>query len=170
MPEPRFYGYVHTDPTLLSLAILIGVRNHLLLSGKEEDMQGDTRVGVVSLETYITSSINEALCDSRRALSDQILAAVALCAAYEIKHGDPRRFHVHMHGLAQMVHLRGGLSAIGRADPYIEQFLTWMDVNTSALRGGECYLQRSIAGSGGKVEPNANSRVFRARYEGDCRS
>lgn len=170
LPEPRFYGYVHTDPTLLSLAVLIGVRNHLLLSGNEGTTQCDIRVGVLSLEEHITSSINDALRDSARALSDQILVAVALCAAYELKHGDPRRFHVHMHGLVQMIRLRGGLSVIGRGDPYIKQFLLWMDVNTSALGGGGCYLQGSIAESGVNVEPSANSRAFRARHEGDCGS
>ena len=165
LPEARFYSFAHTDPTLLSMVILLGIRNHLDVQGRR--MEGRDFVAVVNVEQYLVNSINEALTQPDRGVSDQMLAAVALCAAYELKHGDPQRFHIHMQGLVRMIHMRGGLREIGRFDPYIAQFLAWIDVNTSKLSGCQGYLQ----GMRGDLDvygcPKANTGTFRARNEQD---
>lgn len=168
LPEPKFFGFAHTDPTLLSMGVLLGVRNHLDLSGRR--LEGTDLVGVVNLENYVVGRINTTLSESTRGVSSQMLATVALCAAYELKHGDPRRFHIHMNGLMHMISLRGGLPAIGAVDPYIRQFLLWMDVNTSGLSGTHRYLQEDGGTRSTGAHPNANPNVFRARHESDCQS
>jgi hypothetical protein len=155
----RFYAYVYTDPILLSTAVLLGVRNQLDVLGKCLD--GQTLANVIQIERHLTRSISDALGDPVRGITDQMLIAVALCAAYEIKHGTGACYHVHMRGLVQMVHLRGGLLAIGSPDPYIVRLLTWIDTNTSKIAGCRPYLQGMVNGLAS--HPHANTLVFRTR-------
>ena len=155
----RFYAFVHTDPILLSTAVLLGVRNQLDVLGKCID--GQIFAGVLQVERFLMRSISDALGHPIRGISDQMLIAVALCAAYEIKHGTGACYHIHMRGLVQMIHLRGGLLAIGSSDPYIVRLLTWMDTNTSKIAGCRPYLQGMADGLASR--PHANTAVFRAR-------
>jgi hypothetical protein len=155
----RFYSFVWTDPILLSTAVLLGVRNQLDVLGRCID--GQTFASVLHIERFLMQSINAALGDPVRSISDQMLIAVALCAAYEIKHGSGACYHVHMQGLVQMINLRGGLLAIGSPDPYIVRLLIWIDTNTSKLAGCRPYL-RGMA-NGLTAHPNANTTIFRAR-------
>ena len=164
LPDPRFYEFVHTDSILLSMAIMLGVRNQLELFRRP--MEGQDLMLVVNLERYLVNSINRALDDPVRGISDQLLVLVALYAAYEIKHGDAQRYRVHMDGLVRMISLRGGLAVIGRFDPYIVRFLNWVDVNSSKIAGSEGYLQY-MSNNLGIGRPQANTRVFRARSEMD---
>lgn len=157
----RFYAFVYTDPILLSTAVLLGVRNQLDVPGR--CIEGQAFTSVLQIERFLMRSINDALSDPVRGVSDQMLIAVALCAAYEIKHGAGACYHIHMQGLVQMIHLRGGLLAIGSPDPYIVRLLTWIDTNTSKIAGCKPYLQGM--GNGLISHPNANTAVFRARGE-----
>jgi hypothetical protein len=155
----RFYAFVYTDPILLSTAVLLGVRNQLDVLGK--CIEGQTFASVIQIERFLMRSINDALGDPIRGISDQMLVAVALCAAYEIKHGTGACYHVHMRGLVQMINLRGGLLAIGSPDPYIVRLLTWIDTNTSNIAGCKPYLQGMANGLAS--HPHANTAIFRAR-------
>jgi hypothetical protein len=155
----RFYSFVYTDPILLSTAVLLGVRNQLDVLGKCID--GQTLTSVLQIERFLMRSINDALGEPARGISDQMLIAVALCAAYEIKHGSGACYHIHMQGLVQMIHLRGGLVAIGSPDPYIVRLLTWIDTNTSKIAGCRPYLQGMVNGL--ISHPQANTTIFRAR-------
>jgi hypothetical protein len=157
----RFYAFVYTDPILLSTAVLLGVRNQLDVLGRCID--GQTFASVLQIERFLMRSINDALSDPNRGISDQMLIAVALCAAYEIKHGTGACYHIHMRGLVQMIHLRGGLLAIGSLDPYIVRLLAWIDTNTSKIAGCRPYLQGMVNGLAS--HPNANTAIFRARGE-----
>jgi hypothetical protein len=157
----RFYAFVYTDPILLSTAVLLGVRNQLDVLGKCID--GRTFTSVLQIERFLMLRVKDALGDPVRGISDQMLIAVALCAAYEIKHGTGACYHIHMQGLVQMIHLRGGLLAIGSPDPYIVRLLTWIDTNTSKIAGCRPYLQGMVHGLAS--HPNANTAVFRARGE-----
>lgn len=155
----RFYAFVYTDPILLSTAVLLGVRNQLDVLGKCID--GQTFVSVLQIERFLMRSINDALGDPIRGMSDQMLIAVALCAAYEIKHGTGACYDIHMRGLVQMIQLRGGLLAIGSPDPYIVRLLTWIDTNTSKIAGCRPYLQDMVDGLASRPYPN--TVIFRAR-------
>lgn len=155
----RFYSFVFTDPILLSTAVLLGVRNQLDILGRCLD--GQTFASVMQIQRFLMRSINDALCDPVRGISDQMLIAVALCAAYEIKHGTGACYHVHMRGLVQMVQLRGGLDAIGEPDPYVPRLLVWIDTNTSKIAGCRPYLQGMANGL--TAPPKANTLVFRTK-------
>lgn len=155
----RFYTFVWTDPILLSTAVLLGVRNQLDVLGRCID--GQTFTSVIQIERFLMQSINNALGEADRGISDQMLIAVALCAAYEIKHGSGACYHIHMQGLVQMINLRGGLLAIGSPDPYIVRLLIWIDTNTSKLAGCTPYLQGMVNGLA--AHPHANTTIFRAR-------
>ncbi|GAB7327808.1 hypothetical protein MBLNU13_g11606t2 [Cladosporium sp. NU13] len=157
----RFYAFVYTDPILLSTAVLLGVRNQLDVLGRGID--GQTFASVLQIERFLMRSINEALGDPIRGISDPMLIAVALCAAYEIKHGTGACYHIHMRGLVQMIQLRGGLLAIGALDPYVVRLLAWIDTNTSKIAGCRPYLQGMVNGLASR--PNANTAIFRARGE-----
>lgn len=155
----RFYSFVFTDPILLSTAVLLGVRNQLDILGRP--LAGTVLTSVVHIERFLVRSISNALQDPVRGVSDALLIAVALCAAYEIKHGSGACYHVHMRGLVQMIHLRGGLGALSDSDPYIARLLVWIDTNTSKLAGCAPYLQgmeTSVA-----ARPEANTRIFRTK-------
>lgn len=155
----RFYAFVYTDPILLSTAVLLGVRNQLDVLGRCID--GRIFASVLQIERFLMCSISDALGDPIRGTSDQMLIAVALCAAYEIKHGTGACYHIHMRGLVQMIQLRGGLLAIGSHDPYIVRLLTWIDTNTAKIAGCRPYLQDMVDGLASR--PKANTTTFRAR-------
>lgn len=155
----RFYGLVFTDPILLSTALLVGVRNQLDVQGRS--LKGKTLIGVLHIERYLMRRINEALRDPVRGFTDQMLLAVGLCAAYEIKHGNGACFHIHMRGLVQMINMRGGLLAIGTPDPYVLRVLFWLDINTTKLAGCKPYFE-DMADSL-KVNLIADPKMFRAK-------
>lgn len=158
----RFYAFVFTDPVTLTTAILLTSRHQFEVLGR--DSSGEDGVRIANMERFLLQSINDALKDPVRGISDQLLVAVALYAAYEIKHGNPSRYHIHMSGLVQMINLRGGLREIGQQDPYAELLLLWQDANTSKLAGITGYLQNmnnSLEQSSRRPKPNP--RIFQLR-------
>lgn len=155
----RFYAFVFTDPVLLATAVLLGVRNQLDVLGRCLD--GQTLVGVIHIERFLLNSINDALTDPVRGISDPMLICVALCAAYEIKHGSAACYHVHMQGLVRMVELRGGLVEIGSPDPWIVRLLMWIDINTAKLADCEPYFEGMEHGLG--RHPVADTVTFRTK-------
>ena len=84
-PGSRFYSFVYTEPLLLCTAVLLGARNLLDVLGRP--LSGTTKTNVIQLERFLVRSVSDALQDPVRGVSDQMLVTVALCAAYEIKHG-----------------------------------------------------------------------------------
>ena len=151
-----FVPLVFTHPVLLATAVLIGVRNHLDVQGRR--VESNTLVDVLRIEQFITRSINNALADPVRGITDQMLLAVALCASYEIKHGNGACYHMHMRGLVQMINLRGGLLAISEPDPYVLRVLFWLDVNSTKLAGCKPYF--GDMANGFEVRLLADPRMF----------
>jgi hypothetical protein len=158
----RFYAFVFTDPIMLTVAILLTARHQFEVLGR--DSSGEDGVRIANMERFLLQRINEALQDPVRGISDQMLVAVALYAAYEIKHGNGSRYHVHMSGLVQMIKLRGGLREIGQVDPYAERMLLWQDANTAKLADIPGYLHELDNGLGpSSKRPKANPRMFQLR-------
>jgi hypothetical protein len=155
----RFYAFVFTDPVMLTTAILLTARHQFEVLGR--DSSGEDGVRIANMERFLLQRINEALQDPIRGISDQMLIAVALYAAYEIKHGNCARYHIHMSGLVQMINLRGGLREIGQQDPYVERMLLWQDANTATLAGIQGYLH-DLDSSLGQLShrPQPNPRMF----------
>jgi hypothetical protein len=158
----RFYAFVFTDPVMITVAILLTARHQFEVLGR--DSSGENGVRIANMERFLLQSINEALRDPVRGISDQLLVAVALYAAYEIKHGNGSRYHVHMSGLVQMINLRGGLREIGQHDPYCERMLLWQDANTAKLANIPGYLHELDNGLGPlSTLPKPNPRMFQLR-------
>ena len=148
---------------MLTVAILLMARHHFAVFGREAS--GHDGVRGANMESFLLQRISEALQDTVRGISDQMLVAVALHAAYEIKHGNSSRYHVHMEGLLQMMNLRGGLCDIGQQDPYVERLLLWHDVNTANLAGIKGYLHNldnSLDQSSSRPRPNP--RILQLRW------
>lgn len=129
----------------------------------------DTRllIPILELESYLVSSVNAALGDSARAVSDGLLMTVALCACYELKCGNVERYHFHMGGLVRMLGVRGGLRAVASSNPYAEKLLIWHDINTSQIIGSTPWLanlERSDS-----INPTANLVTFREPIEEERR-
>lgn len=155
----RFYAFVFQDPIMINMALLLTARHQLETVGRSPQDQDLFLIG--NLEQHIVRSINAALRDPSRRISDHLLVAVSLCASYDIKHGNPDSYGVHMKGLVQMIELRGGLPEVGK-DPYVERLLLWQDSNTSELTGGLRYLD-GMARSPGAEFPTPNTGLFRMK-------
>lgn len=124
-------------------------------------LEGQTFIHVVKIERFLVRSINDALDEPTRGVTNQMLMAVSFCASYEIKHGNIASYHMHMQGLVQMINLRGGLFAIGYPDPYTARLLIWTDFNTSKVAGYEPYLK--YLANYAPLGPQADAVVSRAR-------
>jgi len=161
-PWKRFYAFVFTDPIMLTVAILLTARHQFAVLGREAT--GHDGVRIANMESFLLQRITEALQDPVRGISDQMLVAVALYAAYEIKHGGGSRYHIHMKGLLQMIQLRGGLREIGQQDPYVERLLLWQDANTAELAGIQGYLHDlDTSLTKPSCRPRPNPGVFQLR-------
>jgi hypothetical protein len=159
----KFYAYIFTDPMLLTVAILLTIRHQFEVFGRDASSRSPDGARILNIERFLLKSINEALKDPVRSISDQMLVAVILYAAYEIKHGTGERYHIHMRGLLQILNLRGGLREVGRQDPYTERLLLWQDANTAQLAGVESYLGRLDNNLGPSSIPRSNSKIYRLR-------
>lgn len=163
----RFYSFIFSDPVLLTVALLLTIRYRLECLGYRDRMRDFMQV--LNLEDFLIKRVNTALKQPGRATSDPLLVAVALCAAYEVKNGNPAAYHIHMKGLMRMIEVRGGLEALGRDDPYLERMLIWHDVNTSQILGHEGYLYH-LPHSLKDQRPQSNLPTFRQPIETDAQS
>lgn len=91
-----------------------------------------------------------------------MFTAVSLLAAHELQFVSATGYQIHMAGLVRMINLRGGMSAIGREDPYMERFLVWHDSNTSKQAGCEPYL-KTVKDPSPLSRPEPNPDMFRMR-------
>lgn len=163
----RFYRFIFTDPVLLTVALLITIRYRLEFLGYRN--RAKDFMQVLQLEDFLIKRVNAALKQPDRAVSDPMLVTVALCAAYEVKNGNPDAYHIHMKGLMRMIDLRGGLPALGESDPYLERMLIWHDVNTSKIIGHEGYLLH-MPNSLENARPQSNLPTFQAPIETNAQS
>ncbi|KAL1583252.1 hypothetical protein WHR41_07888 [Cladosporium halotolerans] len=154
----RFYAFVFQDPIMISTALLLTARHFLETLGRPP--QGKDLVHIRNLEQHLVRRINRALSDPR-GISDHLLVAVSLCAAYDGKHGNPESYDIHMRGLVQMIKLRGGLPEVGR-DPYVERLLLWQDANASKVTGGRKYFD-GMTRSPGADFPKPNTEIFQMK-------
>lgn len=158
-PE-RYYSFVHSDPILLTAAILIATR--IQVEPRRLQLTDSEYVYVLNLRAFLVRSINAALYDPRRAISDQLLMTVGLLASHEAKCGNLEEYDVHMRGLVQMVKLRGGFPLAGEAYPGIEQVLIWLDKNASNIAGRECYFKDMVEPPK-LIKPEVDEDIFRMK-------
>lgn len=135
----KFWNFVPTEPVLIIIAILAIA--HYKIDTLRRTSPARDLFHTQRIETFLLGAINHALSDPIRGISDQMLIAVILIAAYEIKHRNAANYHVHTRGLVEMINLRGGLARIAKSDPYVEQLLLFQDAKTAILAGNEGYLK-----------------------------
>ena len=160
----RFYDFVFREPARLAIVILLTARHQLSLSKSE--LEGQDLVHMLNIERSLISSINSALQDPVRGISDHMLLAISLWSAYEIKHLNANHYQVHMTGLMNMINLRGGLSVVENHDPDLVKVLVRQDVKMSKIAGGEPFFEAAGKPKGIGL-PVANPEMFRmnSRYQ-----
>lgn len=107
------------------------------------------------LRTMATTieDIKLALAHDAQCASDRTIAIVAQAAAYEAILGDLEVYRIHMQAVVAMVHLRGGLDALGM-DGLVRRFLLWVDSNISLIIGCPHFFKSA------ELHPQPNPRQF----------
>ena len=77
----KFYAYIFTDPMLLTVAILLTIRHQFEVFGRDSSSRSPDGARILNIERFLLRSINEALQDPVRSVSDQMLVALLLYAA-----------------------------------------------------------------------------------------
>jgi len=132
-----FFPFILTDPAPLHAVMLMAASHY----GNVRGSRAHT-IDLLQLRGMAIREINDALADSQRATSDQLIAAVAKMASYEALFGDRQIFNTHMTGLLRMVSLRGGLPALGLGG-LLERILLWIDSNAAHITHSHIYFDRA---------------------------
>lgn len=130
----RWFPLVMTEPAPFLVILLISASNYASLRGGC-DMKAD----LLQLRCEAIRTINEALKEPKRALTDAAIGAVAKMASYEAMFGSLDTYNMHMTGLARMVDLRGGLSSLGLGG-LLRRICIWIDRNSAFLNGSPLYF------------------------------
>lgn len=160
-------SFVFDDPVALTTAMLIGLRNLLSQSGKP--VRDSRQSHLLHLKDFLIRSINNALKDGQRCVSNHLLICICLLASYDAKYESSlhSNYHTHMRGLVQMIKIRGGLKAIGVDTPWVERVLIWTDVNSSKIAGVQPYFSTIDKSPQYIRPPSADTEVFTARKQED---
>ena len=154
-----FYARIFTDPVLLTTCILITARQQKL-GGLTGRLHSPHSWPLLEIEAFVVRSLNAALQDRSRAVTDPMILAVALCASHAAKSGNLEASHTHMKGLRQLIQIRGGL----HDSPKLLSTILWLDINTAAILGREPYVQDAAhEAEKGRLKPHL--RMFRAPLE-----
>lgn len=130
----RFFPLVLTDLASFHALTLVAISHYSNAQGSKTHV-----IDLAQIRGLAIDGIISALQNSRRAISDQVIIAVAKMALYEAISGNHDIFKTHMKGLAQMVDLRGGLSSLG-LEGLLRRILLWVDSNAARLTGSLTYL------------------------------
>ena len=130
-----FLEFAQTDLALLHTVLLSATS---LYAGAPGDQEG--AVDLLELEALTVVAIKDALKESARATSDQLITAVAMMALYDLRKGNNDRFKTHTAGLTQMIKLRGGLREF-RSDCPLKQLVLLIE-NATRDRGSKFYIER----------------------------
>ncbi|KAK5169925.1 uncharacterized protein LTR77_005903 [Saxophila tyrrhenica] len=155
----RFLSFIGRDPVVLTTSILLTTQH--LLSPLGAPLRETESYYILQLEGHLIRSINAALDDPIRSISNELIVAVTLLAAYELKRGSLQGYHLHMGAIVQMCKQRGGLAEIGLADPYLERLIIWQDANCAQIAGCQSYC-KAIGQSSMVSPPKPDEAMFRA--------
>jgi len=87
-------------------------------------------------------SINQSLSDPLRRADDFTIAAVFCMCCLESLYGDSKAYQILMSGLAQMVHLRGGLENLA-LEGLMRRMIVWLDFNHASRHGSRIHFDQS---------------------------
>jgi Fungal specific transcription factor domain len=130
----RWFPLAVSDRALFLVIILLAA-SHYVSCYKRNDL----RLDLLQLRYEAIHSINQALQvethnQDNNTLNDAIIGAVAKMASYEAMFGTLGGYNTHMHGLLQMVALRGGLVSLG-LNGLLRRMVIWIDRNAAFLHG-----------------------------------
>lgn len=122
-----------------SLIFTIGLSDssvfHMVLSAAAHDIayiRGQQESEEVAKHRGIALGlIKKRVLDWQTGSPDGTLVAVALLAGCELLFGTPPNFNIHMHGLATLLDLRGGLEAFRESNPQLYSIVSWFDCSGS---------------------------------------
>ncbi|GAB7353296.1 hypothetical protein MBLNU459_g3796t1 [Dothideomycetes sp. NU459] len=138
MLRTHWIPFIFTDIALLHATLLVAAT----LFGSPPGPRFHT-IDLLHLKGLAISALNDALQDPLRSTSDQIIGAVAAMAQYEAFWGDKysgsRSYRLHMQGLVNLVHMKGGLEALG-LDGLLERFLLAIDHQASRATDSELFF------------------------------
>ncbi|KAK4622231.1 hypothetical protein CLAFUR4_07376 [Fulvia fulva] len=159
----RFWEYIWTDPAIMIGAVLLTVTFRLQMWEKPPDHPHWYHL--LHLRGFFIRTIDAAFRDPVRCTCDQMLVAVALASAFEVKYNQnmDQGYHTHMRGLVKMVRMRGGLAQIATTDPFLERFLLWHVANTSALPRGQNVYYQQLSRTTAVIHPKADSHMFQMK-------
>ena len=153
---------VITNPATLYV-VLLTAASHYAASNQFLHKPTVQRV-LLDLKQATLTSINNCINNTPHGepVADPVIAAVAKMASYEAMFGTPSLCHTHMRGLQTLVAARGGLQRLTGLGGFMMRMVTWLDINSAFLIGGQAYFypEQPLAGQTGFVtqglvmEPN----------------
>jgi hypothetical protein len=156
----HFMALILSDPAPIHAVMLVASSHHAKLHGTEAHA-----INPLQLKGMAIREINRALTEhgaGGRAISDQLIVAVAKMATYEMLFGNPETFTTHMVGLQRMVTLRGGLQALG-CYGLLESSLLWLDANAATHSGALYFPPGAFSSSRGHPKPDQQLFIFGAQ-------
>ena len=150
---PTFFTFVRTDRASLHAVMLMAVLHYQNVNGVKSH-----NIDLLQLRGWAISEINSAIENRARAISDQLITAVAMIAAYESISRDKKAYQTHMTGLRNMVTLRGGLQSLG-LDGLLESILLWVASNAAHFAGSGVYFDKKDFPASSK-HPKPNPKRF----------
>ncbi|KAJ5290694.1 uncharacterized protein N7443_010947 [Penicillium atrosanguineum] len=146
-----WFPLVMTDPALFSVIMLLAASHYASL----QDHPTSMRLDLLGLRYEAVSSINRGFeTPLSETINDALIGAIAKMASYEAMFGSLDNYNVHMHGLARVISLRGGLASLG-LNGLLKRIVIWIDHNAAFLHGSAMYFAESSFMPGeGLPDPN----------------
>ena len=130
----RWFPLAMTEPATFMVIMLIAVSHYATVHGTE-----DMKLKLLHLRYEALQAINKKLSLGPEAIDDALIGSVSKIASYEAMFGSLDNFKLHMQGLIQMIHLRGGLSSLGLGG-LLRRIVIWVDHNSAFLYGLSPYF------------------------------
>ncbi|KAH6606835.1 hypothetical protein Trco_005988 [Trichoderma cornu-damae] len=148
----RWFRLATTEISTFQVVLLLSAGNYITVKGGIAAEQG---FEMEQLRIDALKSINLAMSEQSKALSDSVIGAVAKMASFEAMHGDEMCFRVHMNAVRRLVAMRGGLQNLGLGG-LLRRMLIWIDLNGGFLLNTPRYWPgQTFAGNEEEiVEPN----------------
>jgi hypothetical protein len=146
-----WFPLVMTEPALFSVIMLIAASHYVSLQGDP----GSMKIDLLGLRYETVLSINRSLDVAQpETIHDALIGAIAKMASYEAMFGSLENYNIHMHGLARVISLRGGLTSLG-LNGLLHRIVVWIDRNAAFLHGSSKYflVDSSVSGEP-PSEPN----------------
>lgn len=148
----RWFRLATTEMSTFQVVLLLSAGNYITVKG---GIAAEAGFEMEQLRMNALGSINAAMNEPGKYLTDSVIGAVAKMASFEAMHGDEQSFRLHMDAVKKMVAMRGGLQSLGLGG-LLRRMLIWIDLNGGFLLNMPRYWPgQTFAGSEEELdEPN----------------